>query len=109
MGLQRVVPDLLTKQQQQCKRKIAKKKKSPDHSGSRESCLILSPFWPHCVACRILASQPGIEPLVVKAQGPNHWTTREVLPVSILSGSYKESSLKISRSPAMTRILALFV
>jgi len=67
MGLQRVIPDLLTKQQQQCKRKIAKKKKIPNDSGSRESCLTLSPFWPHCVACGILASQPGIEPLVVKA------------------------------------------
>ena len=67
MGLQRVVPDLVTKQQQQCERKIVKKKKSPDNSGSRISCLTLSPFWPHCAACRILVSQPGIEPLAVKA------------------------------------------
>ena len=30
-------------------------------------------------ACGILVPQPGIErrPSAVKAQGPNHWTTRE--------------------------------
>ena len=36
-------------------------------------------FWPHCVACRILFPWPGTEPgpSTVKAQSPNHWTTRE--------------------------------
>ena len=36
-------------------------------------------FWLHCVACRILIPQSGIEaqPSAVKAQSPNHWTTRE--------------------------------
>ena len=33
----------------------------------------------HCVACRILVPQPGIEPgpLAVRALSPNHWATRE--------------------------------
>ena len=33
------------------------------------------------MACRILVPPPGIEPgpLAVKAQSPNHWTTREIL------------------------------
>ena len=38
-------------------------------------------FWPHCTACGILVSWPRIEPrcpIAVKAQSPNHWTTREV-------------------------------
>ena len=36
-------------------------------------------FWPHHVACGILVPRPGIEPgpSSVKAQNPNHWTTRE--------------------------------
>ena len=38
-------------------------------------------FLPHHVACRILISQPGIEPmsLAVKVQSLNHWTSREIL------------------------------
>ena len=38
-------------------------------------------FWPHAVACGILVPQPETEPLpwAVKAQSPNHWTTREFL------------------------------
>ena len=36
-------------------------------------------FWPPHMACGILVLQPGLEPepLAVKVQGPNHWTTRE--------------------------------
>ena len=36
-------------------------------------------YWPHRVACGILVPRPGIEPkaMRVKAQSPNHWTTRE--------------------------------
>ena len=35
-------------------------------------------FWLHCVACGILVPRPGVEPRLsaVKAQSPNHWTTR---------------------------------
>ena len=35
----------------------------------------------YTVACEILVSLPGIEPMppVVEAQSLNHWTTREVL------------------------------
>ena len=37
-------------------------------------------FWPHHVACKILAPQPGIEPVppALGARSLNHWTTREV-------------------------------
>ena len=36
-------------------------------------------FLPHHTACGILVPQPGTEPRssAVKAQSPNHWTTRE--------------------------------
>ena len=36
----------------------------------------------NCRVCRILAPQPGIEPMLptVEARSPNHWTTREVPP-----------------------------
>ena len=36
-------------------------------------------FWLCCLACGILVPGPGIEPApsAVKAQSPNHWTTRE--------------------------------
>ena len=36
-------------------------------------------FWSHCAACGNLVPWPGIEPgpRAVKAQSPNHWTTRE--------------------------------
>ena len=38
-------------------------------------------FLPQAVALRILAPQPGIEPMppAVEVQSLNHWTTREVL------------------------------
>ena len=38
-------------------------------------------FWLCYTACRILASQPGIEPmsLALKELSLNHWTIREVL------------------------------
>ena len=45
-------------------------------------------FLPHCVACRFLVPQPGIEPVpsAVKAQSPNDWTSREFPgPLSFLS------------------------
>ena len=45
-------------------------------------CLSLYLFiWPHCVACKILVSQPGIQPSppAVEAQSPNHQTAREFL------------------------------
>ena len=39
-------------------------------------CLFV--YWPCCMACGILASQPGIEPIpAVEARIPNHWTARE--------------------------------
>ena len=33
-----------------------------------------------CVACGVLAPQPGVEPMppALEVQSPNHWTTREV-------------------------------
>ena len=36
-------------------------------------------FWPHRMSCRILVPWPGIEfeSSAVKAQNPNHWSTRE--------------------------------
>ena len=36
-------------------------------------------FWLHHVACGILVSRPGTEPVppAVEAQRPNHWTTRD--------------------------------
>ena len=36
-------------------------------------------FWPHCTACGILISRPGIEPAppALEAQSLNHWTARE--------------------------------
>ena len=38
-------------------------------------------FWPRSRACEILVPQPGMgpRPLAVKAQSPNHLTTREFL------------------------------
>ena len=38
-------------------------------------------LWLHCVACRILVPQSGIEPRpsTPKAWSPNHWTAREFL------------------------------
>ena len=38
-------------------------------------------FWPQCAACRILVSQPDIEPglSVVRAHSFNHWPAREFL------------------------------
>lgn len=38
-------------------------------------------LWPHCVACGIIASLPGIEPAssAVKAQSLHHWVARELL------------------------------
>ena len=40
-------------------------------------------FWPHLLACRILVSQPWIEPQAsaVKTRSPNHWTARKFLPL----------------------------
>ena len=37
-------------------------------------------FLPRHVACRILVSQPGIQPAppAVETRWPNHWTTKEV-------------------------------
>ena len=41
-------------------------------------------IWLCCVACGILVPWPGIEPApsAVKVRSPNHWTSREVPPVS---------------------------
>ena len=46
-------------------------------------CLFFFFLQPHCTACTILVSQPGIEPAppVVEAQSSNHQTTRE-FPIS---------------------------
>ena len=37
-------------------------------------------FWPHYMACGILISLPGIEPVPLAFEGwsLNHWTTKEV-------------------------------
>ena len=51
------------------------------HISSTNSVLLLPPtFRPHCIACKILVPQPGIELVSssVEVQSPNHWTTREV-------------------------------
>ena len=41
----------------------------------------LKQFSMHCMACRILVPQPGIEPVppAIGVQSPNHWTHREFL------------------------------
>ena len=41
---------------------------------------ILFYFWPHCAACGILVSRPGIKPASpeVEVWSLNHWTAREV-------------------------------
>ena len=43
-------------------------------------------FWLCCAACRLLVPIPGTEaePLAVKVQSPNHWTTREFPSIFIL-------------------------
>ena len=40
-----------------------------------------------CVGCGILVPRPGFEPgpLAVKAQSPNHWTSREVPKIHLLT------------------------
>ena len=40
--------------------------------------VLFSTYWPHCVACVVLAPWPEIipKPYAVDAQGLNHWTTR---------------------------------
>ena len=52
--------------------------KSPPRLMSRNFfvCLLI---WPHHIPCEILFPWPGIHPrlLLVRVQGPNHWTTRE--------------------------------
>ena len=46
-----------------------------------EAVLLYLMLFFGCTACWILVLRPGIEPtpLAVKAQSPNHWTTREFL------------------------------
>ena len=46
---------------------------------SRTHFLFFVFSWFCCVACEILISRPGIKPRTsaVKAQSPNHWTTKE--------------------------------
>ena len=40
-------------------------------------------FWPHHATCKLLVSQPGIEPAspALEVHSLNHWTARKV-PVS---------------------------
>ena len=49
------------------------------HSGLVHALILIFIFWPCQVVCRILVSQPGLEPWrsAIKAGNPNHWTTRE--------------------------------
>ena len=49
-------------------------------------------FWPQHVACEILVLQPVIEPrsLGVRAQGSNHWTTREFSKTTSLQLNLKK-------------------
>ena len=51
-------------------------------------------FWPCHGTCGVLVPQPGIQlvPTAVKAQSPNHWTTREV-PESHCSSVFRDLSL----------------
>ena len=61
-----------------------------NHCATREARIILfiyfvlekhlNSFFPFLVACEILVSQPGIEPMppAVEVRSLNHWTTREV-------------------------------
>ena len=51
-------------------------------------CLFISffkKFWPCCMACGILVSQPGIKPSppVIEAQSLNHLTAKEVLNIQM--------------------------
>ena len=50
-------------------------------------CLSLFIFWLHHMAFRILVLQPGMEPVLTvwKVWSLNHWTTREVPPLSSCS------------------------
>ena len=52
-------------------------------------------FLADCAVCRILVSQPGIEPVppAVEAQSPNHWTSREFPFLLLLKGVFKEIKL----------------
>ena len=48
--------------------------------------------WPHCTACGILVSPPGIEP-AVEAQILNHWTAWEIS----INGSFQVDCLKVTQ------------
>ena len=50
-------------------------------------------LWPHHEACGILVPQPEIElmPPAVEVQNLNHWITREVPQLHLLSLEYKSS------------------
>ena len=51
---------------------------------------------PHCGACRISLSRPGIKPgaSAVKVWSPNHWATRE-FPLSIIFNVSECKQLKV--------------
>ena len=53
-------------------------------------------FGPHCGACRISLSRPGIKPgaSAVKVWSPNHWATRE-FPLSIIFNVLECKQLKM--------------
>ena len=58
-------------------------------------------FWPHHVACRILVSQPGMEPMppALAVGRLNPWTTREVPLVSWFCFHYKNSVVMMTCFP----------
>ena len=67
---------------------------------SSYSCgfFVLFCFQPRSAACRILVPRPGIElrPSAVKAQSPNHWTTREFPIVGLLNSVHTLQNLVVS-------------
>ena len=50
-------------------------------------------FWLCCVACRILAPRPGLEPTppALEARSLNHWTAREVQVYASISNTDRQS------------------
>ena len=63
--------------------------------------------------CEILVSQPGIESSspALQVQSPHHWTTREVLPVGILTAATTTHKLALFYHPGhfLTSLCSLFL
>ena len=60
-------------------------------------------FWLHCMACRILVAQPGIEPVhpAVEAWSLNHRTVREVHRPTLRNNKVEISHYRIMLLPKL--------